>query len=147
MNLEALVTDLQAAEGWVGHLYDDANGKQIGPGSTVTGHPTIAWGFALDTAPLTQTEAMPILESRAAAVWTQLQAKLPWVVTAPENIQRALCNMAYNLGVAGLLTFNQFLALVQQGNYTAASADLETTLWFKQVGKRGPAIQALLLGA
>jgi lysozyme len=56
-----------------------------------------------------------------------------------------LTNMAFNLGVHGLMGFNQFLSFVQAGNYSAAASDLETTAWWDQVGTRGPKIQALIL--
>jgi lysozyme len=144
MDTEKLVADLQDAEGWVGHLYDDANGARIGPGSTVKGHPTIGWGFALDTAPLTQAEALPILTGRATDAWNSLVAQIPWAQNIPEPCQRALANMAYNLGVSGLLGFNTFLSLMQAGQYGQAADDLQTTLWWKQIGSRGPKIQALI---
>lgn len=146
MDLGKLISDLQADEGWRPYLYDDANGKRIVPGYTVIGHPTAAWGFALDVSPLTQSEAMPILESRASKKWSEVQALIPWVGVLPENIQRALCNMAYQMGSAGLMKFNTFLSLLQAGKYTEAADDLEGTAWYRQSGERGPRIQALIKG-
>ena len=144
MDQDKLISDLQRDEGWKSYLYDDANGKPVVPGYTLIGHPTICWGFALDVSPFTMTEAMPILERRAAQKWTELQASLPWVGVLPENIQRAITNMAYQMGNGGLLKFNTFLSLLQAGKYNEAADDLESTAWYRQSGERGPRIQALI---
>lgn len=146
MNLDLLISDLQRDEGWKPYLYDDANGKIVVPGYTLIGHPTICWGFALDVSPFTMGEAMPILESRASQKWEEIKANLPWSVVLPENIQRALCNMAYNMGTAGLMKFNTFLSLLEARKYNEAADDLESTAWYRQTGERGPRIQALIKG-
>jgi len=144
MNLVALVADLQRDEGWSGYLYDDATGQKIGPGSSVKGHPTVGYGFALDVSPLTMSEAEPILSGRAQAAWDYLLAAIPWAANLSEPRQRALANMAYQLGTSGLLEFKEFLALLEKGQYEVAAKDLATTLWFKQSGDRAPRIQALI---
>lgn len=147
MNLDKLISDLQRDEGWIPYLYDDANGKRVVPGYTMIGHPSICWGFALDVSPFTMSEALPILESRAQDKWTEIQSRLPWASTVPENIQRALTNMAYQMGTSGLMKFNDFLGLLQAGKYDEAADDLESTAWFRQSGQRGPRIQTLIRGS
>ena len=143
-NIVQLVADLQTDEGWVNFLYDDANGKPVVPGYTLIGHPTAAYGFALDVAPLTQQEALPILNSRAAAVVNNLTAAIPWISTLSEPRQRALGNMAYNLGVAGLETFTTFLGMVQAGDFDGAAADLLQTKWAGEVGARAKQVATLI---
>jgi GH24 family phage-related lysozyme (muramidase) len=141
-DLALLVADLQGDEGFKlingrPALYDDATRKAVVPGYTLVGHPTGGYGFALDVSPLTQAESLPILTSRAAAIDAKLQADLPWVADLPEPIQRALADMAYNLGDHGEEQFTTFLGLVQAGQYGTAADDLMTTPWYKQVGTRG----------
>lgn len=143
-DLALLVSDLQRDEGWSGHIYDDATGAKIGPGSRVLGHPTAAWGFALDVAPLTQVEALPILQGRALALINSLTAAMPWISALSEPRQRSLANMAYNLGVAGLGKFTQFLGFMQAGQFDQAAADLAQTPWAKQVGDRATRIIATI---
>lgn len=143
-NIMLLVSDLEQDEGFRPFLYDDANDTSIRPGVTVRGHPTIAYGFALDVAPLTQAESLPILTSRATAVANALASGLPWMATLSEPRQRALCNMSYNLGVAGLLKFTQFLGFMQSGQFDQAADDLEATPWFRQIGQRGIRIVATI---
>lgn len=143
-NLDLLVADLQRDEGWRGVLYDDKTGKPIRPGSIVEGHPTIGYGFALDVAPLTQDEGDFILRRRAQQRIADVQNYLPWSSSAPESVQRALTNMAYNLGIHGLLGFAAFLTLLAQGKYAEAANDLKTTLWAAQVRDRAIRIEGLI---
>ena len=135
-DLTFLVNDLKRDEGFK-PLYDDATGQPIIPGYTLVGHPTAGFGFALDVAPLTIAESLPVLTSRAASVDYSLQTALPWARTLSEPRQRALTNMAYNLGVSGLLKFVTFLEYMKAYEFDKAADDLEGTLWFKQVGSRG----------
>lgn len=143
-DITLLVSDLQSDEGWRGYLYDDATGNKIVPGIRVQGHPTIAWGFALDVAPLTQAEALPILTSRAKTVANGLLSAFPWMASLSEPRQRAIANMAYNLGLHGEEQFVQFLGFMKAGQFDAAADDLEKTLWYKQVGDRGVRIVATI---
>lgn len=135
-DISLLVSDLQRDEGYRGQLYDDATGAKIGPGSFVRGNPSIGYGFALNVAPLTVAESIPILTGRAQQTAGALLSALPWIATLSEPRQRALSNMAYNLGVTGLLKFDTFLALMEQGQFDQAADDLEKTPWYAQVGAR-----------
>lgn len=143
-DIPTLVANLQADEGWRGFLYDDATGYLIKPGSTVKGHPTIGWGFAMDVAPFTQAELLPILTSRAKAADSELHLAASWVPAMTEPRQRALSNMAYQLGVTGLLKFNTFMSMMQQARYEEAADDLATTAWYSQSGDRAKRIQELI---
>jgi GH24 family phage-related lysozyme (muramidase) len=53
---------------------------------------------------------------------SQLAAALPNWASYPEPAQEALFDMAYNLGVAGLLKFHQMLAAVDSGQWDKAAA-------------------------
>lgn len=143
-DLMLLVSDLQRDEGWRSYLYDDATGGKIGPGSFVRGNPTIGYGFALNVAPFTTEEALSILRGRASAVVAALVAALPWMDILSEPRQRALGNMAYNMGAAGLQKFDTFLGLMKQGQFGEAADDLEKTAWYSQVGDRAKRIVEII---
>lgn len=51
-----------------------------------------------------------------------------------EPRQDALVNMGFNMGVATLATFGDFLQLLRVGLYEQAADDALHTLWAKQVG-------------
>ena len=52
------------------------------------------------------------------------------------NVHAVLTDMAYNLGIEQLSTFDNFLSLLNSDK-EAAVADLTNTAWFEQVGERG----------
>jgi lysozyme len=56
----------------------------------------------------------------------------------------AAVDMCYNLGLKGLLGFNHFLAAIKMRDWLSAAASLENSLWYKQVGRRGPRITKLI---
>lgn len=144
MDVEALLADLTNQEGYQPLLYDDKTGKKITPGVTVIGNPTIAIGWNVSGRQCPPDLAKIICRYFIDQTWKELIQEMPWVATIPEPQQRAMTNMGFNMGIPVLQTFTGFLSLMQLGNYTAAAKDLETTLWWRQVGTRGPKIQALI---
>lgn len=147
MDRDLLLRDLVADEGYRPLLYDDATGKQWRQGDQIKGWPTIAIGWNVASTPISLDRARVILGWMVDDKLGPLNAALPWLSGLSEPRQRAVANMAYNLGVTSLLKFDTFLSLLKSGQYEAAADDLETTAWWKQVGQRGPRIQALIRGA
>lgn len=66
----------------------------------------------------------------------ELTRALPWFQNLDDARRGALVNMAFNLGVPGLLKFPKTLALIQQGKYAEAADEMLDSLWAKQVGDR-----------
>jgi len=145
MNLNLLLSHLKQEEGFRPYLYDDANGKIIQKGSILEGNPTIGYGWCPATNPLPDDLGEIILQYFATSKYNELVRRLPWVTSKPDNIQVALADMAYQLGVNGLFKFNTFLAMVKAGNYKEAANDLNSTLWARQTPGRVKAIQDLIL--
>lgn len=144
MDTALLLADLTNQEGYRPVLYDDKTGKKITAGSLVQGNPTIAIGWNVAGRPCPQELAQTICRYFIAQTWAELIKAAPWVANLPEPQQRAIANMAFNMGVPVLMTFNTFLSLMQLGNFAQAAEDIATTLWYRQVGTRGPKIQALI---
>lgn len=65
----------------------------------------------------------------------------------PEAVQEALINMCFNLGIGGLMKFPHFLADLAAKDYEAAAHELETSLWYRQVGSRAERIVAAVRAA
>jgi lysozyme len=114
--------------------YDDATGQQIKQSSFVKGNPSIGVGRNLNK---------PLSSAAVDFLWNEdFQEALAganrfvWFKGLDEARQLAIIDMTFNLGYEKLSTFQQFLSLMEQGNYNAAADDLETTLWYKQVGRR-----------
>lgn len=47
-----------------------------------------------------------------------------------------LVNMAFNLGVSGLLGFHATLGWIKQGHYSSAAGEMLLSVWAAQVGDR-----------
>lgn len=59
-----------------------------------------------------------------------------WFRDLSPTRQDIIENMAYNMGVSGLLTFKQMIAALSDGNYGSAALDMLASNWRQQVGNR-----------
>ena len=70
------------------------------------------------------------------AVYRQLSKKLTWFKTLDDARQNVLVNMAFNLGVAGLMSFKNMLEYVFHYEYDDAAKEMLNSKWARQVGYR-----------
>lgn len=101
---------------------------------------TIGIGRNLDDVGISREEAMLLLSTgptndidRTAG---PLKVALPFWPALDEVRQRALLNMAFNMGVAKLLEFRNSLSAIAAGDWKRAAEGLRASLWFGQVGPR-----------
>lgn len=59
----------------------------------------------------------------------QLTKRLPWFADLDEARRGVLLNMAFQLGVEGLMTFTETLALVHAGEYAKAAEEMLDSTW------------------
>lgn len=77
----------------------------------------------------------------------KLLKALPWVADLDPVRRRVLQNMAFNLGVDGLLGFKNTLEAVRTGRYNQAASGMLNSLWAKQVKGRAVRLaQEMLTG-
>jgi lysozyme len=104
------------------------------------GYDTIGYGFLVDSRKsggLTEEECELILKMRLEKLAFQvLPQRIPWMLKLPLPYQGILVNMAYNLGVTGLLGFKKMLASLKAGNSDEAAQHMLDSKWAKQVGDR-----------
>jgi len=119
-------------------VYDDATGRPIGPGTTVQGNPTIGYGRLVTSGNgLSEHEALQLLRQDVASVREQLDRRLPWWRTRLDITRRqAVLEMAFNMGVGGLLTFKNMLSALRSGDYERAADEALNSRWAQQVGHR-----------
>ena len=117
-------------------VYDDANDNPVVPGYTLVGHPTIGIGRALDVHGISMAEALYLNNDDIKDVQNGLLDSLPWLANLDVVRFAALENMAFNLGVNGLLEFTETLAAIKQGDYDLAAEDMLQSEWAQQVGDR-----------
>lgn len=65
-----------------------------------------------------------------------LRLSLPWFDSLDEVRQAVLVNMAFQLGVAGLLQFKDALNRVREGDYAGAAAAMLQSKWASQTPER-----------
>ena len=130
MTTPQLRDDLIADEGLREHAYADAGGVwTIGVGHT---GPEVRRDLAWP-----RETCLQALERDIARAEQGLDAHLPWWRELAPERQDVLANMAFNLGVEGLLAFRHTLQAVEAGDYAAAAAHmLASEPWRSQVGAR-----------
>lgn len=136
---------IKGFEGIRFYAYDDATGQPIVQGSTVKGNPTIGYGRCLSTKGITQAEADELLEDDITDVSHDVYFAVPWLMQLSENRQNVLLCMAFQLGVAGLMEFRNFLAACQAGNWGDASAAMLDSLWAKQTPARAQTLANMIM--
>ena len=128
-----LRADLQRDEGLRCEPYRDSVGKL-----------TIGIGRNLDDVGITESEARYLLDNDISRVTRQLDQRLPWWTGLSEPRQRALANMAFNLGIEGLLGFKKMLAAMREGDFHKASDEVLDSKYARQVGQRAGRVSTLI---
>ena len=104
-------------------------------------HPTIGYGTKL---PITKAEGAWLLETRLADTHARLAKAWKPYGGLNKARQGVLLDMAYELGVDGLLGFHDMLAALDRGDWAAASAAALASVWATEVPIRAIAIAAAL---
>jgi lysozyme len=138
LNWQKLKGEIRAEEGWRGTAYQDS-----------LGYWTIGFGFLVDAR---KSDALPLA---VADVWldyklqekiASLDAHLPWWKKQPEEVQEALVNMTYQLGISGLLKFKNTLSLLEAGDREGAADSALQSLWAKQTPARAKRVTDKIRG-
>lgn len=123
-------------EGNIPHAYKDS-----------LGYWTIGVGFLIDKekgGKLEPEEIQFILQNRIDKLVKELAVKLPWMSELTPTRQAVLVNMAFNLGVSGLLGFKNTLAFIRAGEYEKASRGMLASKWASQVKGRAVELAELM---
>ncbi len=133
-NLGALLTQLRAHEGVRSKPYRDTVGKL-----------TIGVGRNLDDRGLSPEEIDFLLSNDIDDHWVELLTALPWVTRLSPTRQIVLLDMAFNLGVPGLLKFAHTLDSIKSGDYALAAKQMLQSKWARQVGPRARRLSQMML--
>lgn len=76
------------------------------------------------------------LEEKILQVNSALGRALSWYQNTTFVTKTILINMTFNMGLVGVLKFKNTLAYIKAQNYTQAAANMEKSLWYRQVGVR-----------
>lgn len=95
---------------------------------------TIGVGFLIDRRKgggLADDEIDYLLSNRVKRVEAGLDAAVPWWRKLSPTRQRVLQNMAYQLGVNGVLNFKKALAAMKAGQWDLAAREMMDSTWAK----------------
>lgn len=117
---------------------------RLKPYRCTSGKLTIGVGRNLDDVGITADEALLLLDNDIRNVLAELDRALPWWRRMSEPRQRALANMAFNVGVPRLLGFKLMLAALQASDFAGAAREAIDSKWARQVGARAHRIASML---
>lgn len=123
-------------------------GLKLKPYLCPAGKMTIGVGRNLEDTGITEAEAMVMLRGDIARITQDLAKRLPWFLGLDAARQQVLINMAFNLGVNGLLQFSRTLRHVEVGAYRLAAQEMLASKWAAQVrGRATELAKQMELGA
>lgn len=124
-------TEYRDSEGYltigIGHLTDSRRGGSL---------PLWAQAEFRSTGRLTDFSVDRLFADDIAFYDRGLRRRAPWVNNLDEVRYACLLDMAFQLGVTGLLGFVNTLAMVEKGNYNAAADGMRHSKWYNQTPNR-----------
>jgi lysozyme len=119
-------------------------GERLKPYRCTTGKLTIGVGRNLDDRGITREESAMLLDSDIRLLEIELFRALPWASALDDVRQRVLLDMAFNLGLPGLLQFKRTLEAIRTGQYQQAATMMLDSLWARQVGQRAERLSRMM---
>ena len=86
-----------------------------------------------------------LFEEDLAFYDSELRRRIPWVNDLDEVRYAVLLDMAFQMGVDGLLGFKNTLAMIRNGDYSKASEGMKNSLWYSQTPNRADRRRAQML--
>ena len=93
---------------------------------------------------ITKSEAYYLLGNDIRRVTRECRQNIPFFEHLDDERQYALVDMAFNLGINGLLKFKKMLAFMGVGNYRQAAAECLNSQYAKEVGPRARRIASTI---
>lgn len=113
-------------------------GHQLKPGDPEYNQPIGSY--------MSPERAEELLEQDLDQALKDAESFFPGIDDAPENVQLALADMAYNLGGANLAQFTQTKAFLEAGDWEGAAQEMMNSQWADQVGRRADFLSAQVAG-
>jgi len=121
MKISDQFTDrIKSHEGYVSHSSSDSLGFR-----------TIGYGFKLESLILTKDICNIILKQKLDDLLENLPLLIPWFRSMPYEVQEVLIEMAYQMGVTGLLSFPKTLDHLKNFEFKLAAAEMLESVWYK----------------
>ena len=121
-NIDDLIFSIKEHEGFRGEVYQDH-----------LGFDTVGYGTKM---PITRKEATVLLRLRLTAMTEKLFDRQPIFRYLPPEAQSILSEMAYQMGVAGLMKFKKTWDFLEDHDFQSASVEMLNSKWHKQTPSR-----------
>ena len=135
MNLEQLREQLEIDEGVKYEVYND----HLGYATFGVGHLVLEsdeeYGAALGT-PVSESRVIEAFESDIVQVLSDCETLYPDFESLPEDAQRIIANMMFNMGRPRLSKFKGMKRGVDARDWNAAADEMVDSNWYKQVTNR-----------
>ncbi len=119
-------------------------GERLKPYRCTAGKLTIGVGRNLDDRGISREESAMLLDGDIRLLEIELFRALPWASALDDVRQRVLLDMAFNLGLPGLLQFKRTLEAIRTGQYQQAATMMLDSLWARQVGQRAERLARMM---
>jgi len=93
---------------------------------------TFGYGFTF----ITEEEAEAVLEIRLKKIAHKLSNTLIYFDNLPFDVQQMLVEMAYQMGLGGLLKFQKMLTALEKGDWCKAYEEGKDSKWYRQTPTR-----------
>lgn len=123
--MESLFDQIRRHEGFRRFPYKDTVGKL-----------TIGYGRNIEDVGISEREAGWLLREDIHRAREALFMSLPWAKELTHDRCNVLINMAFNMGIGGLLTFKKMLRAVRFAEWEQAATEMLDSKWARQVGER-----------
>lgn len=109
---------------------------KLKPYRDTVGKLTIGIGRNLEDKGISEQEAVTMLDNDIEESAAEVRRNIPCFNELDSVRQNVLVNMAFNMGVSGLLKFKKTLKFIESGDYDKAATEMLDSVWAYQVGYR-----------
>ena len=95
--------------------------------------------------PVSEERIKECFEKDIQNVIDDLDRNMEWWKDLPEDLQRVMANMCFNLGITRLLKFKKFLAAMEDKEWDKAAVEMMDSRWATQVGARATRLKDRVL--
>ena len=111
-------------------------GLRLKPYRCTAGKLTIGYGRNLDDRGISLAEAEALFDRDLDQVDRELSQHIEFYPSLSSKGKIILLDMAFNMGIRGLLGFRRMLIAMKEQDYERAALEMEDSLWAKQVPHR-----------
>ena len=120
---------------------------KLKPYRDTVGKLTIGVGRNLDDNGITEDEALFLLKNDIRRSESDLDRNASWWRGLPEDAQRGLVNMCFQLGITRLRRFVKMLEALEKNDYNKAAEEVLSSKYARQVPDRANRVAQLFRGA